>query len=630
MTNDSKIKDIIYKRKNGEDIVNDPEAIKSCKNEQSRDIIDNARLGGYDKFGNYIIIPEIKHELINMPKLIYNTKIDRDSATYELKGTIPVFGDVFFKLTFTKSEAILYLTENVKREANGYLEIYDEPIDSCGSGDGGLPKDMIFKNYHIKETLDDFGKNNNLYDFNNILTRKVYLSLLSKELRAISKVDEKTAFDKMVKTLKAGGEYGKKVLTEFVSRLKERPGIFEIEKSDKYNKAVNEVLLSSLEVSTTEEDKEDYDKRQTYLAVLNARNENIDSYLAEANKRVDEKRVEKIVNEATANFNQGKEQGEEENEFIESLKDGKQTSKKHTIDKAILKQGKEPEEQKENEKEKTSENKKEDEIKKIIDKKDEKQKKTPKNKKLKPAKKAKKTKLKPKKKSAKKSAKKVKKKKLAKGKLKKKKKKLAKAKAPQKAKAKVGGKLKPPASKAKAKKKDNSLIARLMVNKFFDKPEVQEEQPLVYRKFEEQKPVEKKEEIKKDDTDKKPFYTILKEDKIIEGNKVNNKARSPRTDSLKSSITRLGENGTAEINQVSLDELNDNPFNEIIQNSPKIQPTSSHILEPIVKQSIEPNALENNDAVQSGSPLPNATPQNPTPGNDQTIVLQPQNIDLEE
>ena len=50
--NDSRIKDIIYKRKNGEDLVNDPEAIKSCKNEQNRDVIDNARLGSYDKYGN--------------------------------------------------------------------------------------------------------------------------------------------------------------------------------------------------------------------------------------------------------------------------------------------------------------------------------------------------------------------------------------------------------------------------------------------------------------------------------------------------------------------------------------------------------------------------------------------------
>ncbi len=44
--------DKVYFRKNGEDIYNDDDAIKSCRNEQSRDIIDNARLGSYDNFGN--------------------------------------------------------------------------------------------------------------------------------------------------------------------------------------------------------------------------------------------------------------------------------------------------------------------------------------------------------------------------------------------------------------------------------------------------------------------------------------------------------------------------------------------------------------------------------------------------
>ena len=95
MTNDSRIKDIIYKRKNGTTLVNDPEAIKSCKTEQSRDVIDNARLGSYDKYGNYVIIPDIKRELISMPKLVYSTDSVNGSTVYNLKGTIPIFGDVF-------------------------------------------------------------------------------------------------------------------------------------------------------------------------------------------------------------------------------------------------------------------------------------------------------------------------------------------------------------------------------------------------------------------------------------------------------------------------------------------------------------------------------------------------------
>lgn len=435
---DSRIKDIVYKRRNGETLVNDPEAIASCKNEQSRDVIDNARLGSYDKFGNYIIIPDIKRELLGMPKIIYNVKNQDNKTVYELKSTIPIFGDIFFKLTFSASEAVLSLTETVNREANGYLEIYDEPLDSLASGSQGLPQDIIFRNYHVLEAPEDFGKTLGAGDFNNILTRKVYLSLLSKELREVSKFDEHEAFDKMVATLKGGGEYGIRVLQEFTARLKERPGIFEINQIEKYNKAVNEVLLSSLDIATTEQDKENAATKQTYLKVLNERNQNIQGFLNEANSRIDESYVNLIVRKATKNFlEEQQEEDETIAEFFDRIKGKESVPTKRKLDKPILKQGK----GQSSEEGKT----KEDKIKSILDKK-EGAKKTPAGKKLKASK------------SAQKKGNKLKGgktpggKKKAKAKLKGKKKKVKKAKAPQKAKAKAGGKLKPAGAKKKAKK----------------------------------------------------------------------------------------------------------------------------------------------------------------------------------
>lgn len=432
---DSRIKDIIYKRKNGENIINDPEAIASCKNEQSRDVIDNARLGSYDKFGNYIIIPDIKRELLSMPKLVYNVKSQGDKTIYELKSTIPVFGDVFFKLTFSSSEAVLTLTETVNREANGYLEIYDELLDSLATGSNGLPQDIIFRNYHVVETQDDLGKTLGANDFKNILTRKVYLSLLSKELREVSKFDEHQAFDEMVATLKGGGEYGLRVLKEFTARLKERPGIFEITQTEKYNKAVNEVLLSSLDIATTQEDKENQETRQIYLKVLNARNKNIQNFLDEANAKIDESFVNLVVDKATKNFLEENQEDETISEFFDRIKDKNSVPTKRKLDKPILKQGKDE-----------AKKSKEDKIKSILDKK-EGGKKTPAGKKLKAGKSAqsKSSKLK--------GGKKAGGKKKGKPKLKNKKKKIKKAKALQKAKAKAGGKLKPAEGKKKAGKK---------------------------------------------------------------------------------------------------------------------------------------------------------------------------------
>jgi len=493
MTNDSRIKDIVYKRRNGENLIGDPQAIASCKNEQSRDVIDNARLGSYDKFGNYVIIPDIKREIISMPKLVYNVKNLDSKTVYELKGSIPMFGDLYFKLSFAGEEAVLTITETVHREANGYLEVYDEVVDSMAYGKNSLPQDVIFRNYNIVEKPDDFGKQSGLYDFNNILTRKVYLSLLSKELKEVSKFDERQAFDKMVSTLKNGGEYGARVLKEFVLRLKERPGVFEISQSENYNKAVNEVLLSSLDIATTQEDKEEYSTRQVYLDVLNARNENIEDYLAEANSRVDEKYVKNVVDKATQSFEEENAQEETVEEFFDRIAGKKSVPTKRKLEKAVLKQGKGEEE--ENEEEQS----KEDKIKSILDKKSKDKdkskdkskdkakekgesqgkakakKKTPAGKKLKPSKSKQKTnKLKGKGKGKKKSAVKKKgspskkksaikrkfaKKKLGKGKLKgkgkNKKKKFKKAKSLQRAKAKFGGKIgsKPPEAKKPAVKK---------------------------------------------------------------------------------------------------------------------------------------------------------------------------------
>jgi len=444
---DSRIKDIVYKRRNGEPIINDIEAIASCKNEQSRDIIDNARLGSYDNYGNYIIIPDIKNELISMPKLVLNSKNNGSVKEYELISKIPIFGDVFFKLKVGTYEAVLTLTENVSREAGGYLEVYDEVIESIPLGKERLPDSIIFRNFHVQKDSSDFGKREEPYSYSNILTRKVYLSLLSKELKEISKFDEHEAFDNMIATLKSGGDYGKKVLKEFVERLKDRPGIFEIERNENYNKAVNEVLLSSLDISTTQGDKENYLIRKIYFKVLNARNQNIQQWLKLANEKIDEQFVNRIVNKAIDEFNSNLQEDEESVDELYAKLFGKKIGvKKRTLEKPILKQGKESHKGQS----------KEDKIKSILEKKT--GKKTPANKKLKASKAKAQKKLKAKKPTAKKKAvkKKVVKKK---AKIKSKKKKIKKAKAPAKAKNKVAT-LKPAApAKAKKKKKDEVNIA---------------------------------------------------------------------------------------------------------------------------------------------------------------------------
>lgn len=434
-----------FVRANGE-ILTNKQAIDSCRQEQNRDIIDNLRLGSYDRFGNYIIVPAIRQELLIIPKLVYVKQKQKDKTIFDMKSTIPLFGDIFFKLVASKEEVTLYLVETVRREAGDYVEVYEEMLDNFAmTEDDYVPLSVIFKNYNIYEEDDgDYGKSIfNAYDFANILTRKIYLSLLSKELLEIADFDDKQAFEEMVAILKESGEYGERVLAVFEERVKDRPEIYEISSSKQYNKAVLEVLLSAVDIATTQADKDNFETRETYFKLLNVRNKNIDKYIAQANKNIDEEYVSNIVTRATKHFLQDEDETEDKVlvEFMDKISPSKKRTEKRTLPAPILKQG--LQERKEAERlaaAVASADKKEEAIKQILAAKKPAQKPaTPANKKLKPAKKAVK-------KAAKKKAAKPKKKVKAKVKTKKA---VKKAQNVKKAAAKTGKKLKPAKKAAK-------------------------------------------------------------------------------------------------------------------------------------------------------------------------------------
>lgn len=446
-----------FVRANGE-ILTNKQAIQSCRQEQNRDIIDNLRLGSYDRFGNYIIVPAIRQELLIIPKLVYVKQKQKDKTIFDMKSTIPLFGDIFFKLVASKEEVTLYLVETVRREAGDYVEVYEEMLDNFAmTEDDYVPLSVIFKNYNIYEEDDgDYGKSIfNAYDFANILTRKIYLSLLSKELLEIADFDDKQGFEEMVAILKESGEYGERVLAVFEERVKDRPEIYEISSSKQYNKAVLEVLLSAVDIATTQADKDNFETRETYFKLLNVRNKNIDKYIAQANKNIDEEYVSNIVTRATKHFLQDEDETEDEVllEFMDKISPSKKRTEKRTLAAPILKQG--LQERKEAERLAAivaSADKKEEAIKQILAAKKPAQKPaTPANKKLKPAKKA------VKKKVAKKKAAKPKKKVKAKVKTKKP---VKKAQNVKKAVAKTGKKLKPAKKSAKKAAKKGKKKAK--------------------------------------------------------------------------------------------------------------------------------------------------------------------------
>lgn len=294
----------IYTRKNGENLI-DPDIIALCKLEQNRDIIENTRLGSYDKFGNYVFLPDIRFELINIPKFIYHFSQIQGKKVFDIKTTIPLFGELFFTLKISQNEAVLYLVETVTRELGNYVEVYEEVIDALVLSDQTpLRTEDIFAIFHIYENDDDQDKETLfIYDYHNILIRKIYLSLLSKELTEATQEEESDMFFEMISFLKDGGEYGKKVLNIFMARLKERPEIFEIDTSVKYKKAINEVLLSALDVATTPQDKEDINTKKIYLSVLNARNKDVEKHIETAHKKIEKNYVLTVATSAIKDFN---------------------------------------------------------------------------------------------------------------------------------------------------------------------------------------------------------------------------------------------------------------------------------------------------------------------------------------
>ncbi len=371
--------DFAYKRDNGEDIV-DPVAIRSCKDEQNRDIIENQRLGSYDKYGNYILIPEIRQELINIPKLVYNTREEENCKIFDLSAKIPLFDNLYFKLKISNIEAVLYLTETITREAGEYVEVYEEIVDSLSLQEEKIPQSIIFRTFNIFDNDDDYGKEfEDFYGFENILIRKIYLSLLAKELLEETDEEEQESFKLMLETLKNGGEYGQKVLQEFMKRLSDRKEVFDINNTGEYNRATNEILLSATDMVTTENDLKNENSKNVYLKVINIRNRNISKHIKNAQQKVDEKYVKEATNKATRAFlerNQDKE-NEVKLQFQDKLskKVIKKNQEKRELKEPIVKQlvAKKKAEQtlqakKEQEQEKKAETK-EEKIKEILNKK---------------------------------------------------------------------------------------------------------------------------------------------------------------------------------------------------------------------------------------------------------------------
>lgn len=272
------------------------EIIKLCQNETDRDVIEGARLGYYDEFDRYIVPNEIRQELLDMPKIITGKTFDEQGTEIlDLFSPIPLFDGIKFKLTIGEKESVLYLIEEVFDEEQMVANVFEEMLDVIPlSLENRLPNEIIFANYHIIDGDEDDAKEL-VFDIENILIRKIYLTLLARQIRDIDGLETEETFNKIMDVLKEGGEYGLEILADFAEEMKTHQEIYNITSQKQYQKKVTGLLMASVEKVSTKARLEDPKNNETYRKIKKLRNKELSKYLFGLNNKID---VEKVVDEA--------------------------------------------------------------------------------------------------------------------------------------------------------------------------------------------------------------------------------------------------------------------------------------------------------------------------------------------
>ena len=333
----SSVKEEYIKHKyiKGDEFVTDGVTIMGCREERSRDIIDNGRLGTYDANGNYRILDSIKEELIRLPKVVTLTSASTSFAggndEYEAKANIPIFGDIKFKLVVNNNSATFFLIEKVNREAGGYLEIYEEKLETIDLKKEALDLPFIFSYFNISNGDIDLGQKWKEINIPNILTRKVYMAALSKKIKENSnQVTEEQAFNRMVDMLKEGGEYGKTILDKLDERMKQKGEFAVFRGTNAYGKALNDILLGTIHLVNSEQPELSLENKELYYELLEIRNNTTQDILIEGRNELSNADVELAVEK----INQLMKSGELDEDLILGYPDEEGTRE---LKKAILK-----------------------------------------------------------------------------------------------------------------------------------------------------------------------------------------------------------------------------------------------------------------------------------------------------
>lgn len=285
MKKEPKSKMFKYSRFNGSLEISDPDTISNVKIEQEREIIENQRLGSYDINGKYSISKDIVSDLLKLPKNISSVKaqdpLRGKKDVYRLTAKLPGFDRLEYLLEIDGQFADVYLLEKAYKEGGNYFDTHEVHLKSIlVSQENDLTK--IMKSLKINTDTDDGGREIEETEIIDLLLRKIYLQSIAQKLKEQSIGAEREVFEDIMTTLKNSGAYGEKILATFVARLDTRKSILAAKGTPEYNKALNDVMMSSIYLQTTDEDLKNSKTKQIYDNITSLRQQTIEPIMQEA------------------------------------------------------------------------------------------------------------------------------------------------------------------------------------------------------------------------------------------------------------------------------------------------------------------------------------------------------------
>ena len=278
--------------------------IVDCVNEQDSDVIGNGMLGTFNRDGRYLFSQAISQELIDMPKTISSVEFVEETSTKVIFAycLLPIVGRVDFKLTISHEEAVLFLVESFVNNLTGKAMLIDRFVDAIPLGGGeNLSDEIVFENYHFYNEDDDSAKEI-VFDMEDILFRKMYLSSLFAQTDSLDSFDYEEESNKIIEFLKTCGLFGMEILTAFATEMEENKEIYSITSSKLYHKKVNAILHQAIVKTCTEEKLEKEQNRQIFAKIKDIQNETHEKQLKKIKESIDTNRLFKLARDTETHY----------------------------------------------------------------------------------------------------------------------------------------------------------------------------------------------------------------------------------------------------------------------------------------------------------------------------------------